>query len=221
MEYVEENVGPDDFSDIDIAKRISAFLYARRYDDTVPFEDYQHYGIVGYLEAKKKFDPKRGVSFKTFAIYRIKGSILNGISKYSEKLDFSFYRSRRSKNSFSLLKKLDNKVIEENNFEKFSSCVVEFTLESLLDDVFDGLLVEDEQVSVFESRSANKLLGAIQELLDNERDVILYHYFYDFSFKAIAEYMALSKGRISQIHKNAMKKLLDQLSEAGTFSSYL
>ncbi|HSP07431.1 MAG TPA: sigma-70 family RNA polymerase sigma factor, partial [Acidobacteriota bacterium] len=48
---------------------------------TIEFEDLESYGRLGLLEASRRFDYKLGVAFKTFAYYRIKGAIYDGLRK--------------------------------------------------------------------------------------------------------------------------------------------
>ena len=47
----------------------------------VELEDLEGYGQIGLIEASRRFDPTRGVQFKTFAYYRIRGAIYDGIRK--------------------------------------------------------------------------------------------------------------------------------------------
>ena len=44
-------------------------------------EDLFHLGIVGLLEAKRSFDPTKGVPWLKFAAYRIRGAMLDSIRK--------------------------------------------------------------------------------------------------------------------------------------------
>ncbi|MCL6504955.1 MAG: sigma-70 family RNA polymerase sigma factor [Pirellulales bacterium] len=55
-------------------------------------EDLVAYGQIGLAEAARDFDPERGGKFSTFAYYRIRGAIYDGISKMSW---FSRARYRR------------------------------------------------------------------------------------------------------------------------------
>lgn len=45
------------------------------------YEELVAYGQLGLVEAAKQFDPSRGVSFTTFAHYRIRGAIFDGLRK--------------------------------------------------------------------------------------------------------------------------------------------
>ena len=47
------------------------------------FDDLLAYGQLGLMEAAKEFDPEHGSQFTTFAYYRIRGAIYDGISKMS------------------------------------------------------------------------------------------------------------------------------------------
>lgn len=41
--------------------------------------DLRAWGHQGVLEAKRRFDPTRGVRFSTFAYYRVRGAVLDGV----------------------------------------------------------------------------------------------------------------------------------------------
>ncbi len=49
----------------------------------VELDDLIAYGQVGLAEAARDFDPSRGSRFSTYAYYRIRGSIYDGLSKMS------------------------------------------------------------------------------------------------------------------------------------------
>ena len=44
-------------------------------------DDLVAYGSTGLVEAARRWDPGRGVAFKTFAYYRIRGAIFDGLRK--------------------------------------------------------------------------------------------------------------------------------------------
>ena len=47
----------------------------------VEFDELVALGNAGLAEAAQRFDPTRGASFKTFAWYRVQGSIIDGLRK--------------------------------------------------------------------------------------------------------------------------------------------
>ena len=48
---------------------------------SVDLEDLVCYGQIGLVEAARDFDSSRGGQFTTYAYYRIRGAILDGMSK--------------------------------------------------------------------------------------------------------------------------------------------
>ena len=55
-----------------IAHRIAAKLPSH-----IEVDDLINSGVLGLMDAMEKFDPGRGIQFKTFAEFRIKGAILD------------------------------------------------------------------------------------------------------------------------------------------------
>jgi RNA polymerase sigma factor FliA len=49
--------------------------------DPIPKEDLVAYGHQGLLEAALRFEQERGASFRTFAYYRVRGAMIDGIRK--------------------------------------------------------------------------------------------------------------------------------------------
>src|SRR3954470_6491881 len=67
------------------ARVVAAIYYSRRHHNEIEFGDYLQYASVGMLEALERYDPSRGVQFRTFAARRMHGAILNGLERLTEK----------------------------------------------------------------------------------------------------------------------------------------
>jgi len=63
--------------------RSLAWSIHRKCPPHVEVDDLVGYGQIGAAEAARDFDPARGVRFVTFAHYRIRGAIYDGLSKMS------------------------------------------------------------------------------------------------------------------------------------------
>lgn len=61
-----------------IASRLSQSL-----GDDYPFDDLLSYGMQGLLQAAARYQMQAGADFTTFAYYRIRGAILDGVGKMS------------------------------------------------------------------------------------------------------------------------------------------
>lgn len=56
----------------------------RKTGNRCPIEDLVHIGTIGLMEAARRYDPTRGYQFSTFAYYRIRGAILDGMRSLTE-----------------------------------------------------------------------------------------------------------------------------------------
>jgi RNA polymerase sigma factor for flagellar operon FliA len=63
--------------------RSLAVAIRRKLPPQVDLEDLVAYGQIGLVEAARDFDPSRGGRFSTYAYYRIRGAIYDGLSKMS------------------------------------------------------------------------------------------------------------------------------------------
>lgn len=60
---------------------------AHKYGGKVPFEDLVQEGMIGIIEAHKRYDSKRGTNFLTYAAYWIKRQMLNSVYKFVKHSD--------------------------------------------------------------------------------------------------------------------------------------
>jgi len=62
---------------------IASMVSGKGLPPNIEYDDLVSDGTVGLMKAAEKFDPKRGVKFETYASYRIRGEILDGLKSYS------------------------------------------------------------------------------------------------------------------------------------------
>jgi RNA polymerase sigma factor for flagellar operon FliA len=85
---------------IPLANRLAAQLYAGRQVYEIEFNEYRQYALIGLIESIDRYDPARGASFATYSGHRIRGAILNGVEKYSEKQQQISARARLRQERF-------------------------------------------------------------------------------------------------------------------------
>src|ERR1051325_4263719 len=68
----------------------------------VDFDDLVGYGSKGLIEAAERFDPSHGVAFTTFAYYRIRGAMLDGVRTmgWYSRADYARYRAEERANEY-------------------------------------------------------------------------------------------------------------------------
>jgi len=194
-------------------------------------DDIRSAALMGLLDAAGRFDPRRGVLFKTFAERRIRGAVFDEVRR----MDW-FSRSLREKQSLlgkttdDLSKKLGRapeaaEIAEalEMDLEDFHELQLQVSqlgyvsLHEHLDDdgensrMFIDNLEDTAQTSVQERIEAGELTkelaGYLEQLSEKERLVIALFYYEELSQKEIAEVLELTEGRISQLHSQALAKL--------------
>jgi RNA polymerase sigma factor for flagellar operon FliA len=78
-----------------IARKLTKTLSA-----TIDFEDLVAYGSKGLVEAAERFNPAQGVTFGTFAYYRIRGAMFDGVRTmgWYSRADYARYRAEERSN---------------------------------------------------------------------------------------------------------------------------
>jgi RNA polymerase sigma factor FliA len=196
-----------------LARTIAARMYRSRKDDAVAFTDYLQYGNVGLLEALSSFDNARQVSFATFSSRRIRGAILNGLARESEQAaQYRFWR-QRSEQRVESLRTAVATAADRASFGEIVAITAGLVVGALLDDLHGSTEPIDRNVNndPYASNEIRQLQDTIRHLIaqlpDKERAVVQGHYLDDKQFDALAQQLALTKGRISQLHAQAVLRL--------------
>ncbi len=93
-----------------VVERVAASL-----PKNVDHEDLYSAGVLGLLDAHAKFDTRKGVKFETYAVWRIKGAVLDQLRA----LDWvSRSMRRKARNLDGITRKLDQKLGRAASEEK-------------------------------------------------------------------------------------------------------
>lgn len=197
------------------AKSIAARMYGLRSDDSVSFDDYFQYGRVGLIEAMERYDSGRGVAFGAYSSARIRGAILNGIAKESELASqIVFWRGRQRDRLDSLIESVTPN-IDQVSLSEIATITVGLAIGALLEELEDDGVSEpidpNPQHHPYQANEIRQLSLEVKRLInllpDKERAVVFGHYIELLEFQQIAEKLSVSKGRISQIHSQAIVRL--------------
>jgi len=197
---------------LELAKMHAARLYKLRPNDSVSFDDYLQYARTGLLESIDRFDPARNVRFESFAAVRIRGAVLNGLELETEQA-----AQRKVHSISSLTERLESLRGHESKrnlsmLDTWVDTVVSVAMGLLLETGEDSHQADEEiaanpYASVELLHLRRKLMSGIGILPSREAMVVRLHYFEHQEFQFIAEEMKLSKGRISQLHAQALSRL--------------
>jgi RNA polymerase sigma factor for flagellar operon FliA len=209
-----------------LSRAITASLFAKRVADDAEFADYMQCATLGLIEAVENFDWRRGVRFNTFATYRIRGAIKNCIANFSERREQAGLLHRLKKERAESIKLGDEPPRRMRGARAYllreaADITVIWALSYLLED--SSMLVPGDDTFYVEQfydnlelrRLKERLVSLVDALPDQERRVIKYHYFQNLQFTEIASIFGLTKGRVSQIHKQGLVLLREAHAIAG------
>lgn len=212
------------------ARVIAATLYAKRFHDEIEFADYLQLASIGLLEAMDRFDPDRGAQFRTFASRRMRGAVLSGIERLTEKQQQIAARERIRSERVESAKEMAMEssgtggAVSARTPEQLFRYVSEVGVGLALSWMLEGtaMLEAAERSeshpfyrSVAIEQFRRRLMQSIDALPVQERTVVRSHYMQEIPFDQIAASMNLSKGRISQIHKQALLRLRATVTDHG------
>jgi len=208
-----------------LVKKIAYHLLARM-PSSVEVDDLIQAGMMGLLEAHKRFESNKGASFETYAGIRIRGFIMDEVRK-SDWAPRSVRRNGRAVASAinSLESTLGREAtdMEVANFmgvgldeyhdmlqSSMSSQL--FSFEELLDSDslnFEGGTdnVSNPLESVENQDFQDSLVVAIDSLPEREKLVLSLYYNEEMNLKEIGAVLGVSESRVSQIHSQAAMRL--------------
>ncbi|NWK44751.1 sigma-70 family RNA polymerase sigma factor [Ralstonia pickettii] len=195
------------------AKAQAATTYARRTHDAFEFEEYLQFAVVGLMESLERFDPAQGVQFKTFTTPRIVGAMLNGIERLSEQQQQIGLRRRlAAERAASLASEPLSDGSSQKLLRELGEIGVGIALGILLEGT--GMLADQDEVlpdNAYSRVELRQLRQQIWHLVDHltprEREVVRLHYQQLKSFDEVAAELGLTKGRVSQLHQQGLKRL--------------
>lgn len=204
----------------------------------VATEDLISWGVVGLLDAMRKYDHEREASFPTYAQYRIRGSILD----YLRRCDWLPRSVRqRSHDVEAATTELEHRLgrpptadeiahamglsVEEYSQTVWSCGPVTLVPTAELcfgrgeeslsgDEVLSDGAESGPMSRLLRKERIGLLADAIETLPEKERIVVSFYYFEGLTMREVADALHLTEGRISQLHTQAMVRLRRSLNRA-------
>jgi len=181
------------------------------------FDDLWSAGAVGLLEAARRFDAGRGVTFETFVEHRIRGAMLDELRR----MDHLPRRLRsRTDDLQKARKKLSGQLGRDASTEELA---VEMKLD--LEEVggIEALLephvplerwvpsAESEDGPIEDRLARAQMVGALEEAIrglpERLQTVLGLHYLEGLTYREIAKILDVSEPRVCQLHADGLKRL--------------
>ncbi|WP_158543421.1 sigma-70 family RNA polymerase sigma factor [Dyella solisilvae] len=190
------------------ARQVARGVYMRVYRLREAWEDCTQNALIGLMEAIDRYQPGRGVSFEAYARHRVRGAVFNGLRVMRDDL----VAGRRPSEHAATLRERVQSLGEdepEDPLDAFASMTVGLGLGFLLEaSSFPGATpTADAYASAERAQLTDAVTLCVERLTAREQSVIVMHYFHHVPFVQIAEDLKLTKGRVSQLHKQALGRL--------------
>lgn len=206
---------------------------AKKISNSLPFapefEDLVAYGQLGLLEASERFDSTRGNSFGTFAFYRIRGAIYDGLREMGAISRSRSFRFAANANEM-LMTEADDAVHETGagsvddevkSIEKLVDSLIPIYFLSL--DAEGAMEVKDDAAFKHADFEQRDLLDSVKRVLaeiePEESELLSKIYFKNLSMTEVAAQMGVTKSWVSRLHARAIKHLQAALKKRGILNS--
>ncbi|MDX5474526.1 MAG: FliA/WhiG family RNA polymerase sigma factor [Bacillaceae bacterium] len=201
---------------------------------SVSVDELKSLALFGLYDAIEKFDQSRDLKFDTYASFRIRGSIIDGLRKEDwlprsvrdkakkiesviDEIEQKEFRNASSEEIASKLGIPEEEVITIMNEAFMSNVLSVDELPSENDDTQSSFSLRDNKTrtpeeELLKTESLKMLEEKILLLNENEQLVISLFYQEELTLTEIGQVLGLTTSRISQIHSKAIFKLKKELS---------
>ena len=216
--------------------RLIASRFAVRLPPQVDINDIVNAGVIGLIDAIDKFDKDKGVKFKTYAEFRIRGAILDNlrsldwvprsIRKRITQLERAYLELERT-----LLRPATEEEVAEYldiSLDEMHRLLAQARGTGLLS--LDILLSQDDVRSLQTDQTMLRapsdplalvsyqqvrdiLIDAIERLPEKERLVVSLYYYEELTMREISMAMLITESRVSQLHTQAILRMRAPLAE--------
>ena len=213
-----------------VAKKISVRLPAN-----VDVEDLVSNGVIGLIDAIEKYDPNRDNKFKTYAEFRIRGAILDGLraqdwvprsirdkAKMVERatMDLEADLGRAPTD----LETAEYMGLELNEFYDLMSQVQPINVLSIDEasafnntDKKSFLHLLHGDSDPFSHLNVKSVRGAIKQMItelpERQRIVLSLYYYEGFNLRRIGAILGITESRVSQLHAQAIERMKVKLEQ--------
>jgi RNA polymerase sigma factor for flagellar operon FliA len=215
-----------------VAGRLGSGLPAHVDDD-----DLVSYGLLGLIGAIQRFDPDRDIKFETYAIARIKGSIIDELRSMDGVPRSVRSRAREIERAIGELEsrlgrapsdeEIATKVgISQEDLDESLSEISRTSIAALdelwtvsaggdqiaLIDTIEDTQGPNPQSALAETELKEAIGEAIARLPEREKLVVTLYYYEELTLREIGEVLGVTESRVSQLHTKAILRLKARLA---------
>jgi RNA polymerase sigma factor for flagellar operon FliA len=204
--------------------------------------DLVSYGLLGLIGAIERYDPDRDVKFETYAIARIKGSIIDELRAMDWVPRSVRARARDIERAIGELEAQSGRAPSEEEIaaklgvsqDELGENLLEISRSSIaaldelwtisstggdqvaLIDTIEDTQGPEPQAALAQTEMREALGEAIARLPEREKLVVTLYYYEELTLREIGEVLGVTESRVSQLHTKAILRLKARLGGAQT-----
>ena len=204
--------------------------------------DLVSYGLLGLIGAIERYDPDRDVKFETYAIARIKGSIIDELRAMDWVPRSVRARARDIERAIGELEAQSGRAPSEEEIaaklgvsqDELGENLLEISRSSIaaldelwtissgggdqvaLIDTIEDTQGPEPQTALAQTEMREALGEAIARLPEREKLVVTLYYYEELTLREIGEVLGVTESRVSQLHTKAILRLKARLGGAQT-----
>jgi RNA polymerase sigma factor FliA len=192
----------------------------------IELDDLIGYGQIGLVEAAREFDPARGIRFATFAYYRIRGAIYDGLAKMTGMSRGHYQHVRYEVSANEILDKSSQTAAGADPQTELAwlrdvgKTLAVIHLVSHLD--LPGTSLESSLIDsarfgpmalAMKHELAEKVVDQIGRLPEDEASLLRGVYFEGLALQEAGQRLGISKSWASRLHVKALQRLAGLLAK--------
>jgi RNA polymerase sigma factor FliA len=199
----------------------------------IEFDDLVAYGMQGLLEAAERFDGSHGTSFTTFAYYRVRGAMFDGLRGMGWLPRAEYARLRFEERAAAYLSNLSDRDTGQFANEPLPPLRIEdevraiadalggvaaifvTTMDARREEAESGTATPVPQQQVERSERNHAIRRALDSLPEKERRLLELYYYEDRTLLEAGQALGLSKSWSSRLHARAITLLKQALEKIG------
>ena len=200
--------------------------------------DLVSYGLLGLIGAIERFDPERDIKFETYAISRIKGSIIDELRAMDWVPRSVRARARDIERAIAELEARLGRAPSDEEIatkvgltqEELADSLTEISRSSIaaldelwtvgssggdaisLIDTIEDQAAQGPQDALSQTEMREAIGEAIARLPEREKLVVTLYYYEELTLREIGEVLGVTESRVSQLHTKAILRLKARLS---------
>ena len=201
---------------------------------TISVEDIAGYGVEGLINAVERFSPQKNSRFETYALIRIRGSILDKIRSQDFLPRSVRKKIKEIKQAIEVLKQEYGRIPTTNEIAQYLDMEPAKVTQIMSEDVtitsiYDKRGTSDDSMEIIdtiededklnpheaaeEKNVKSELQRALMRLPERERVLMVLYYQENMTMKEIGETLNMSESRVCQLHAQGLMKLKNILNE--------